>query len=226
MIRKNIDISADGGFDTQFNDSSTFILGFDPAHGIGKDYSVLICLRQDDEGYIHFVDMWRRNDFAPDRQADVIIEWAKHFKSPVAAEDVGFQRLYETIIEQKGGMVDYRPSKVSNKGLKQGILNRLRVWFERELVVFPYQSADMRKKIGILFDELENHVWKNGEIIDVGKHNDTVMAFAHAIDQFKPKRSDFMPMASRTTSMGGWSKGKKATKSTSPRSSHGKYVRF
>ena len=110
--------------------------------------------------------------------------------------------------------------------MKQGILNRLRVWFDRELIVFPYASADMRKKIGIILDELENHVWKNGEIVDVGKHNDTVMAFAHAIDQFKPKRSDFMPMASRTTSMGGWSKDKKPTKTARNRGSGGKYVRF
>ena len=79
LIREHIDIDSVGGFDGQLNDGSRFILGFDPAHGIGKDYSVLICLRQDEQGYIHFVDMWRRNDFPPDRQADVIIEWAKHF---------------------------------------------------------------------------------------------------------------------------------------------------
>ena len=172
---ENIDIDALGGFNGEFNDSTVqFVLGFDPAHGIGKDYSVLICLRQDEQGYIHFVDMWRRNDFPPDRQADVIIEWAKHFKAPVAAEDVGFQRLYETVIVQKGGHIDYRASKASNKGLKQGLLNRLRVWFERELVVFPYGSADIRKKVAIVLDELESHVWKKGEIVDVGKHNDTV----------------------------------------------------
>lgn len=226
LIRKNIDISSDGGFNAHLDDSSRFILGFDPAHGIGKDYSVLICLRQDEQGYIHFVDMWRRNDFPPDKQADVIIEWADQFKAPVAAEDVGFQRLYETVIEQKGAVLDYRPSKASNKGLKQGLLNRFRVWFERELIIFPYGSDEMRKKVAIILDELENHVWKNGDIVDVGKHNDTVMAFAHAIDQFKPKRSDFMPMATGKSSMGGWSKNKKPTKSSKARNTHGKYVGF
>ena len=226
LIRKNIDISSIGGFNAHLDDSSRFILGFDPAHGIGKDYSVLICLRQDEQGYIHFVDMWRRNDFPPDKQADVIIEWANQFRAPVAAEDVGFQRLYETVIEQKGAVLDYRPSKASNKGLKQGLLNRFRVWFERELIIFPYGSDEMRKKVAIILDELENHVWKNGDIIDVGKHNDTVMAFAHAIDQFKPKRLEFMPMATGKSSMGGWSKNKKPTKSSKARNTHGKYVGF
>lgn len=210
LIRKNIDIDSVGGFNVQLDGSSRFIIGFDPAHGIGKDYSVLICLRQDEQGYVHFVDMWRKNNFPPDKQADVIIEWAKHFKAPVAAEDVGFQRLYETVIEQKGGHIEYRQSKASNKGLKQGLMNRLRVWFERELVVFPFGSDDIRKKVGIILDELENHVWKGGDIIDVGKHNDTVMALAHAIDQFKPKTNAALPMATGIT--GGWNKSKNNSK--------------
>jgi hypothetical protein len=228
LIRKNIDIDSVGGFNVQLDGSSRFIIGFDPAHGIGKDYSVLICLRQDEQGYIHFVDMWRKNDFPPDKQADVIIEWAKHFKAPVAAEDVGFQRLYETVIEQKGGHIDYRQSKASNKGLKQGLMNRLRVWFERELIVFPFGSDDIRKKVGIILDELENHVWKNGDIIDVGKHNDTVMALAHAIDQFKPKTNAALPMATGIT--GGWDKSKSNSKPKgirrNRRPNNSKYVGF
>ena len=39
--------------------------------------------------------------------------------------------------------------------------------------------------MGILLDELESHVWKDGDITDKGKHNDTVMALAHAVDQIK-----------------------------------------
>lgn len=227
LIRKNIDIDSVSGFNAHLDDSSSqFIVGFDASHGIGKDYSVLICLRQDAEGYIHFVDMWRRNDFPPDRQADIIIEWAKKYKAPVAAEDVGFQRLYETIINQKGGHVDYRASKVSNKGLKQALMNRLRVWFERELIVFPYGDIETRKKVNIILDELESHVWKNGEIVDVGKHNDTTMAFAHAIDQFKRVESS-MPMASAKTHMGGWGKNKKISKNSSNRrGKSGKYRIF
>ena len=31
---------------------------------------------------------------------------------------------------------------------------------------------------------MECHVWREGEIVDVGRHNDTVMALAHAVDQF------------------------------------------
>ena len=126
-----------------------------------------------------------------------------------------------------GGHIDYRPSKASNKGLKQGLLNRLRVWFERELVVFPYGSSDIRKKVSILLDELESHVWKNGEIKDVGKHNDTVMAFAHAIDQFKPRNTDYTPMATKTTSMGGWGKKRQPMKKSGIRKKpQGKFPRF
>ena len=170
--------------------------------------------------------MWRRNDFPPDRQADILIETAKQYNAVVAAEDVGFQRLYATIIEQKGGHIRYLASKASNKGLKQGLMNRLRTWFERKLIVFPFGDQDTRQKVGIILDELEAHVWKNGEIVDVGKHNDTVMAFAHAIDQFKPKTAEYMPLLKKTTTMGGWGKKKKAKKSTRRRPGNSKYVRF
>ncbi len=53
---------------------------------------------------------------------------------------------------------------------------------------------------------------EKGEIVDVGKHNDTVMALAHAIDQFKPRNTDYAPMATKTTSMGGWGKKRKSVK--------------
>ena len=227
IIRKNIDTSAEGGLNGEFHNSSRFIIGFDPSHGIGKDYSVLIVLRQDEDGYVHFVDMWRRNDFPPDKQADVLIEWAERYDAPIAAEDVGFQRLYETILQQKGARVDFRPSKASNKGLKQGLMNRLRVWFEQEKIGFPFADKETRDKVAVILDELEAHVWKNGDIVDVGKHNDTTMALAHAIDQFKPKARSTMPMATGKTGMGGWGKNKKTKKpKINRRPTNSKYVRF
>ena len=82
-------------------DGLKYGIGFDPAHGLGQDYSVMICLAQDDEGFIHFIDMWRRNDFPPDRQADMMIEWSKKYKTPpFAVEAAGFQHLYDPLISQ------------------------------------------------------------------------------------------------------------------------------
>ena len=156
------------------------MLGFDPAHGVGQEYSVIICLAQDPEGYIHFVNMWRRNDFKPDRQADMVIEWSKRYGAPVAAEDVGFQQLYESLIQQKGSVIDYRKSKASNRTLKQGLMNRLRTWFERELVCFPFGDDETRRLVNILLEELETHAWRDGMIVDLGNHNDCVMALGLA----------------------------------------------
>lgn len=188
-------------------DNLRYGIGFDPAHGLGQDYSVMVCLAQDDEGFIHFVDMWRRNDFPPDRQADIMIEWSKRYHTPAfAVESVGFQQMYESLLSQKGAMVDYRESKVGNKTLKQGLMNRLRVWFEREMVVFPYGNDATRRKVNILLEELETHAWRGGEIVDLGRHNDCVMALAHAIDLFTYKTPD-MPSLFKTMKKGEWSGG-------------------
>lgn len=82
-------------------------------------------------------------------------------------------------------------------------MNRLRVWFEREMVCFPYGDDETRRLVSILLEELETHAWRNGMIVDLGKHNDCVMAFAHAIDQFTYKKQD-MPVIMTTMSGGAW----------------------
>ena len=125
-----------------------------------------------------------------------------------AVEAVGFQQMYESLLAQKGAVIDYKASKVSNKTLKQGLLNRLRVWFERELIIFPFGDDTTRKQVNIMLNELETHAWKSGDIIDLGRHNDCVMALAHAIDQFQ-YRDKGMPAIFSTLNRGEWMGGSK-----------------
>ena len=175
----------------------------------------MIVLRQAENGDIHFVNMWRRNDFPPDKQADMVVDWVKRYGNPpFAAEDVGFQQLYESLLRRKNVIVDYRKSKVSNRTLKQGLLNRLRVWFEQERVVFPYGNDETRKVVNLVLNELETHAWKEGLIVDLGKHNDCVMALAHAIDQFSmPDQT--VPVVMSALSSGEWTGGEKRKPSKS-----------
>ena len=95
---------------------------------------------------------------------------------------------------------------MSNKTLKQGLLNRMRVWFERKLVCFPYGDDETRKMVNMVLEELESHAWRDGEIIDLGKHNDCAMALAHAIDLFSYKTPD-MPSVFKTMKKGEWQGG-------------------
>jgi len=201
LVRKHLDL--DTTLQKEKLDNNKYIIGFDPSHGLGQDYTVLIVLRQDEDGFIHFVNMWRRNDFPPAEQTDVLIEWAKRYGAAVAAEDVGFQQMYDALIQQKGAVVDYRPSKVGNRTLKQGLLNRLRVWFEREMVAFPFGDDETRRMVNLVIDEFKTHAWRDGLIVDLGRHNDCVMAFAHAIDQFIYNTPD-MPVVMKTMTGGEW----------------------
>ena len=202
--RRNLDLEQT--FDTDKRAGMRYVIGFDPSQGLGKDYSVMVLVRQESDGSLVVCNIWRRNDFSPDRQADMIGEWCKRYGAPLAAEDVGFQRLFKSLLEAKGINVDYRQSKVSNKGLKQGLLNRLRVWFEREKIVFAYGSDAVRRSVNLMLEELESHAWKAGEIIDTGKHNDLVMALAHAIDQFSSNLND-VPVVMGSMNRGEWQGG-------------------
>ncbi len=221
LTRKNLDM--DASIEKEKFHESKYSIGFDPAHGVGQDFSVMIVLRQDSDGYIHFVNMWRRNDFPPDRQADMILEWNTLYGTPAfAVESVGFQQMYETLLQQKGGVIDYRESKVSNRTLKQGLLNRLRVWFERELVMFPYGDHETRNMVNLILEELESHAWKEGLIEDLGRHNDCVMALAHAMDQFQHKTPDY-PVVMKSAEKGEWSGGSRGL-SRKPRGLGGKAI--
>ena len=206
LVRANMDIEQT--LESERRDGCRYIVGFDPSQGLGKDYSVLVAVRQESDGMLVVTNIWRRNDFSPDRQADMIGQWCKQFGAPLAAEDVGFQRLFKSLLEAKGIVVDYRESRVSNKGLKQALMNRLRVWFERGKIVFPYGNDATRRIVSEMLDELESHAWKNGDIVDTGKHNDLVMALAHAVDQFSGAEMS-VPVVMKSMQKSGWTGGGK-----------------
>ena len=69
--------------------------------------------------------------------------------------------------------------------------------------MIPYGNDFTRKEVNILLEELESHAWRDGLIVDLGRHNDCAMAFAHALDQFTYK-SPSMPVVMRTMKKGEW----------------------
>jgi hypothetical protein len=93
-------------------------------------------------------------------------------------------------------------------------LNRLRVWFERGKIQFPYGSDGTRRVVNEMLEELESHAWKSGDIVDTGKHNDLVMALAHAIDQFSHQNSG-VAWEARTMGSSDWFGGKKKSRGAS-----------
>ena len=68
------------------------------------------------------------------------------------------------------------------------------------------------------------HAWRNGEIQDLGRHNDCVMALAHAIDQFAYKMPDF-PSIFKTMNKGEWSGGSYNINRGEPQGYGGRIIR-
>jgi len=204
-------------------ENGKYAIGFDPSHGIGQDYSVMVVMRRDEEGYIHLVNLWRRNDFSPTQQTEQIIRWNDAYNKPIfASEDVGFQRLYQSLLEQKKTHIDFKPSKVGNRALKQGLLARVRAVFEQGLIVWPYGDDKTRRISNIILEELEAHAWEGGIIVDKGRHNDCVMALAHACDQLIEGVGGTV-MISDTVSLDSWKGNKQGRVTRRPR---GRFVPF
>ena len=76
----------------------------------------------------------------------------------------------------------------------------------------------------MLLQELETHAWKNGLIVDLGKHNDIAMAFAHALDQFTYKTPD-TPVIMKTMKNGEWTGGRVSRPQRSGGSLGGRVIR-
>lgn len=223
LTRKHLDM--DAVLEHEKLHDGRYVIGFDPSHGIGQDYSVMIILRQDSEGFLHIVDIWRKNKFEPSRQTDEIIRLCSLYKNPIfAAESAGFQRLYESLLINRGAHVDYRESPVSNRQLKQSLLIRLRTWFEQGKIVIPYGDDHTRTTMNILLEELETHAWDGSLIVDKGKHNDCVMALAHAVDQFQSKSGNDSPMVGAAASLR-WKNDDKA-RPHPHRDANSRYIRF
>lgn len=223
MTRKQLDMEAT--LEPTKLHEGQYAIGFDPSHGIGQDYSVMVILRQDKEGYIHLVNIWRHNDYEPTKQVDEIIRLCTDYRNPIfASESAGFQRLYKALLDQRNATINFVSSNVNNRVLKQGLLMRLRSWFEREKVVLPFGDDNTRKVVSILLEELETHTWEGGVIVDKGKHNDVVMAFAHAIDQFKTKSDGTKAVAARGASVESWNKRAKPKRRS--KATNGRYVRW
>jgi len=214
LTRKNLDLSAK--FEHLRLHDGKYVIGFDPSHGIGQDFSVMIVMRKAEDGNLHLVNIWRRNDFPPDRQIDQVIEFDDAYGRPTFAfESAGFQHLYASILRQRGASLDVKQSRVSNRTLKQGLLTRLRSWFEQGRIVFPYGDDSTRRDMNILLQELEGHAWSSGVIVDKAAHNDTVMALAHAVDQFaRAQKTSGLPAAGAAVDMGKWGSDEKKAKTS------------
>ena len=101
---------------------------------------------------------------------------------------------------------------------------RLRSWFERDKVVLPFGDDNTRKIVAPLLEELETHTWERGIIVDKGRHNDIVMAFAHAIDQFKSNTGGSKAVAAKGVSVESWNNRESPKRGKRPTNS--KYVRW
>jgi len=90
--------------------------------------------------------------------------------------------------------------------------------------MFPYGDDKTRRMVSDMLEELESHAWKNGDIVDTGKHNDLVMALAHAIDQFSAQENS-VPIVMGSMKKAGWTGGKVGPQRSRGNALGGKVVR-
>jgi len=98
----------------------------------------------------------------------------------IVAEDTGQQIAIVRVLQRKGHFIK---TINTNRYTKNSILANLNFEFQKKRIIIPANedSPDTMEYVSVLVEELSAFLNKDGKIISVGRHDDTVMSLAFAL---------------------------------------------
>ena len=163
-------------FETESDSESRYLISVDFSIGTSSssDYSVITTLKDDRQGNISIVDIWRETKQSYDVQLEAIRERYKRF-APVQihVENNVFQAIFEKILQDEMLPVIGIPTTRQNKENNTFLLRSL---MENQKIIFPYGDVRTREMIDELIFELSMFGYKNGKLQGRGAHDDMTMS--------------------------------------------------
>ena len=168
-------------FETEGDGESRYLIAADFALGTtsSSDFSVITVLKDDREGNISIVDVWRETGKEYDIQIKAIKDRYERFNPVrIVVENNVFQAIFEQILKKERlpvvGVTTTRQSKENNAYL-------LRSLIEDGKIIFPYGDTKSREMMDEYLFELSMFSQKNGKLQGIGAHDDTVMSLTIGI---------------------------------------------
>lgn len=127
------------------------------------------------------VDVWRAKGVDDLIISDILDDMTRRYKADViVAEDTGQQIAIVRVLQRKGHFIK---TINTNRYTKNSILANLNFEFQKKRIIIPANedSPDTMEYVSVLVEELSAFLNKDGKIISVGRHDDTVMSLAFAL---------------------------------------------
>jgi len=169
-------LSKDYTFETESDGKSRYLISVDFAIGTtsSSDYSVVTVLKDDREGNISIVDIWREKGKEYDVQIDAIRDRYERFDPvQIHVENNVFQAVFQQILAKEHLPVVGIPTTKQGKENNTFLLRSL---MENNKITLPYGNTITRKMIDELMFELGSFGYRNDKLQGLGKNDDMVMS--------------------------------------------------
>jgi len=165
-----------------------YYIGWDPAISPDRsaDYTCMVVIAVDENRHKRVVWMHREKGMSFNDQIDKIIELNTRYNPVIIElETNNFAQAFHQVLKEISDL----PVKAftMSRMKKEAVIHTLQLHFEQKHLILPYKNSGSTKRlIDILTSELSMFTMlPNGKMESLGKHDDTVIALALAVQATK-----------------------------------------
>ena len=191
-----------------FDENVNYYIGWDPAISPDRkaDYTCMCVLAMDENRHKRVVWMHHEKGMDFSSQIDKIIELNARFNPVIVElETNNFAQAFHQVLKEISDL-PIKPFTMSRMR-KEAVIHSLQLHFEQRHLLLPYKDEGRtRRMMDTLLNELSMFTMlPNGKMESLGRHDDTVIALALAVQATKEYRDNIVVLDSEIwTKRIGW----------------------
>ncbi len=180
-------------FQPEIDEDVNYYIGWDPAISPDRkaDYTCMVVLAMDENRHKRIVWMHHEKGMDFSSQIDKIIELnARYNPVIVELETNNFAQAFHQVLKEISDL-PVKPFTMSRMR-KEAVIHSLQLHFEQQHLIIPYKDeGSTHRHMNTLLNELSMFTMlPNGKMASLGRHDDTVIALALAVQATKEYRDN------------------------------------
>ena len=188
-------------FNPDFGEDLNYYIGWDPAISPDRkaDYTCMVVIAMDENRHKRIVWMHHEKGMTFNAQIDKIVELnARYNPVIVELETNNFAQAFHQVLKEISDL-PIKPFTMSRMR-KEAIIHTLQLHFEQQHLIIPYkEEGATHRHMNTLLNELSMFTMlPNGKMESLGRHDDTVIALALAVQATKEYKDNIVVLDSHT----------------------------
>ena len=188
-------------FNPDFGEDLNYYIGWDPAISPDRkaDYTCMVVIAMDENRHKRIVWMHHEKGMTFNAQIDKIVELnARYNPVIVELETNNFAQAFHKVLKEISDL-PIKPFTMSRMR-KEAIIHTLQLHFEQQHLIIPYkEEGATHRHMNTLLNELSMFTMlPNGKMESLGRHDDTVIALALAVQATKEYKDNIVVLDSHT----------------------------